>query len=153
MDKVVVDLSSCVRTEATYVMISCCMHLDGLLVLRPFPISKIMVQRSRDAHEEFLCLERLRQHTVESLQNTQAGGNQEEDVAAISTLFTMDTDPDIWAAGRLLNCLWDSQVVKCESRPFSCDPRSYPPSAASSNKRMSDVPNTSTRVTKWPRFR
>ena len=102
MDKVVVNLSSCVRTEAAYIMVSHCTHLNGLLVLQPFPISKIMVRRSQDACEEFHHLECLRQHTTETLQNAQVGGNQEEDVTAISTLFTMDTDPDVWAAGRLL---------------------------------------------------
>ncbi|KAF9642413.1 hypothetical protein BDM02DRAFT_3105726, partial [Thelephora ganbajun] len=126
MNKVIVDLSSCVGTEAAYVMVSRCTHLDGLLVLRPFPISKITVRRSQDAREEFHRLERLSRHIAETDQNTQAGGNGEDNVSAISALFTLDTNLNVWAAGRLLNRIWDGRGANCVSRlPFFCDPRPH----------------------------
>jgi hypothetical protein len=108
MSKVVVDLNSYMGTEAAYIMVSRCTSLDGLLVLRPFPISKITVRRSQDAREEFHRLERLRHHTAANDQNAQAGGNGEGGVSAIAALFAADTNPDICAAGQLLNRLWDS---------------------------------------------
>jgi len=116
MNKVIVDLSSCVGTEAAYVMVSRCTHLNGLLVLRPFPISKITVRRSQDAREEFHRLERLRHHTAEGDWDTLAGGNKEDNASAIAALFTSDADLDVRVAGRLLNRLWDNRGgVKCVS--------------------------------------
>ena len=115
MRRAIIDLHSCIGTEAAYVMVSRCTSLDGLLVLRPFPISKITVRRSQDAREEFHRLERLRQHTTEMDQNAQAGGNQEEDTLAISALFTSGTNPDGRAAGQLLNHLWNGRAGKRES--------------------------------------
>jgi len=113
MNKVIIDLNSCVGTEAAYVMISRCTRLDGLLILRPFPISKITVRRSQDAREEFHRLERLGKHTVETGGGAQEGGDPGDETMAISAIFTLDTTADTRAAGQLLSRLWDGRSVKC----------------------------------------
>ena len=52
MTKVIVDLQSCRGTEAPYIMISCVMSLDGLLILCPFNYAKISCRQSQDTRTE-----------------------------------------------------------------------------------------------------
>ena len=61
---VIVDLTDCRGTESPYVMISRCPSLDGLLIMRPFPASKIACRRSQEARNEFARLDLLRQQTI-----------------------------------------------------------------------------------------
>ncbi|KAH7931399.1 hypothetical protein BV22DRAFT_991024, partial [Leucogyrophana mollusca] len=52
LDKAIVDIESCGGTESPYVMCSRVTSLDGLLILRPFKISKITSHQSEDARRE-----------------------------------------------------------------------------------------------------
>lgn len=52
LDQVVVDLESCSGSESPYVMISRVKSLNGLLILRPFRISKITCNMGEDVREE-----------------------------------------------------------------------------------------------------
>jgi hypothetical protein len=61
---VIVDLASCRGTESPYVMVSRCPHLNGLMILRPFPISKISCHRSQESRDEFSRLDALRLDTI-----------------------------------------------------------------------------------------
>lgn len=121
MKKVIVDLNSCVGTEAAYVMISCCTHLEGLLILRPFSISKIMVRRSQDAREEFRRLEHLGRQTLDVSADVDRsaweGENTEEAVSAIAAFFTSDSNPDLRVANQLLDRLCDDSSP---DRMFHC---------------------------------
>ena len=151
MKRAIVDLNSCVGTEAAYVMVSRCTHLDGLLVLRPFPISKITVRRSQDAREEFHRLERLRQRTVVEDQTTLEDGNGEDGVSAIAALFTSEADRDVRTAGQLLNRLWnDRGGVKCKHFLSSHRGpwRSHPSTTAPTKKRPLEAPDKNTRAAK-----
>ena len=73
---VVVDLSSCKGTEQPYVMVSRCKSLDGLLVMRPFPMSKITSRRSQEARNESTRLDLSRWQTIAA-----HGTPQEQEVA------------------------------------------------------------------------
>jgi ATP-dependent exoDNAse (exonuclease V) alpha subunit len=53
LKRAIVDLASCIGKEATYVMVSQCTSLEGLMVLQPFPIGKITTHRSQEARDEF----------------------------------------------------------------------------------------------------
>ncbi|KAF9787359.1 hypothetical protein BJ322DRAFT_719340 [Thelephora terrestris] len=64
LPRVIVDLSSCRGTEPPYVMVSRCQSLDGLLVMRPFPISKITCRRSQDARNESTRLDLSRWQSI-----------------------------------------------------------------------------------------
>ena len=64
LPRVVIDLASCKGTEPPYVMASRCTSLDGLLIMRPFPISKISCRHSQEARDEFHRLECLRWQTI-----------------------------------------------------------------------------------------
>ncbi|KAH9852991.1 hypothetical protein C2E23DRAFT_702513, partial [Lenzites betulinus] len=57
--KVVVDLESCRGTEAPYVMLSRATSLDGVIILRPFSMSKITCRASEDLRRENLRLREL----------------------------------------------------------------------------------------------
>ncbi|EIW62576.1 uncharacterized protein TRAVEDRAFT_96580, partial [Trametes versicolor FP-101664 SS1] len=50
--RVVVDLAGCTGTEAPYVMLSRATSLAGVLILRPFDISKITCRQSGDMRKE-----------------------------------------------------------------------------------------------------
>ena len=61
---VVIDLANCRGTEPPYVMISRCQSLDGLLIIRPYAMSKIACRRSQEARNEFLRLDLLRWQSI-----------------------------------------------------------------------------------------
>jgi hypothetical protein len=52
MDKAIIDLTTCRRTETPYVMVSRVRRLQDLLILRPFPIGKIKCRMSEDTRRE-----------------------------------------------------------------------------------------------------
>lgn len=60
LPRVIVDLASCKGTESPYVMVSRCTSLNGLQIMRPFPISKITCRRSQEVRNEFARLDLLR---------------------------------------------------------------------------------------------
>lgn len=64
LDKVIVDLEACSGTESPYVMISRVTSLQGLLILRPFDISKIRSRLSEDRRKEARRLELLQLETI-----------------------------------------------------------------------------------------
>ena len=53
LSHVIIDLTSCKGTESPYVMASRATSLDGLLIMRPFSMSKISCHRSQEARDEF----------------------------------------------------------------------------------------------------
>ena len=107
MDRVVVDLNSCIGTEAAYVMISRCVSLDGLSILRPFPISKITTHRSQEARDEFKRLDLLRAQTTAALCGEPPGGEEahhEDLISDISSLLSSENNVE--AAKELLDTIW-----------------------------------------------
>lgn len=52
LERVIVDLESCISTESPYVMISRVKSLQGLLVMRPFGQNKIRCRQSQDSRDE-----------------------------------------------------------------------------------------------------
>jgi len=107
MNRVVVDLKSCIGTEAAYVMVSRCTSLEGLSVLRPFPVSKIMTHRSQEARDELHRLDRLRAQTIATMCGEVLGQEEEGNnsrVSDISSLFS--SEHDVGAAEELLNNIW-----------------------------------------------
>ncbi|KAI9067796.1 hypothetical protein FKP32DRAFT_1535635, partial [Trametes sanguinea] len=50
--RAIVDLESCMGTEAPYVMLSRVTSLDGVLILRPFNHNKITCRPSEDIRRE-----------------------------------------------------------------------------------------------------
>ncbi|KAJ3772896.1 hypothetical protein FB446DRAFT_620253, partial [Lentinula raphanica] len=58
-ESVVIDLNSCTGTERPYVMLSRVRSLDGLVILRPFPKSKISCRQSEDVRVEVRRLQHL----------------------------------------------------------------------------------------------
>jgi len=95
INKIVVDLKSCIGTEAAYVMVSRCTSLGGLAVLRPFPISKITIHRSQEARDEFHRLDLLGTQTTAASGSGapipgEGGGNNH--ISDISTLFSSEGD-------------------------------------------------------------
>jgi len=115
LERVVVDLASCIGTEAAYVMVSRCTSLDGLMVLRPFPIGKIKVHRSQEARDEFRRLDGLNTQTVDEHGDHTTGDvgpstvcetRPGEEVSQIATLFSGANLLDIGSASQLLNQLW-----------------------------------------------
>jgi len=59
LEKAIVDLTNCHGTESPYVMLSRVRRLNDLLILRPFPMSKIKCRMSEDTRREQT---RLRYH-------------------------------------------------------------------------------------------
>ncbi|KAI0348767.1 hypothetical protein OH77DRAFT_1386661, partial [Trametes cingulata] len=51
-ERVIVDLESCRGTEAPYVMLSRATRLEGVVILRPFSMSKISTRPSGDLRRE-----------------------------------------------------------------------------------------------------
>jgi hypothetical protein len=129
MRRVVVDLSSCVGTEAAYVMVSRCTSLRGLMILRPFPIGRVTTHRSQEARDEFHRLDRLSIQTM-----VQSGDNAGRDphgssthntsgpdgVSQIATLFSSNTRGplDVEGARKLLGRVWNSDKASGTSGPF-----------------------------------
>jgi hypothetical protein len=118
MTRVVVDLASCIGTEAAYVMISRCTSLSGLMVLRPFPIAKITVHRSQDARDEFRRLERLNTQTKSNCGENPSGIFQgpavrktaeKEGAPQVVTLFSGPSPLDVGGARKLLIQIWDNK--------------------------------------------
>ena len=138
LEKVVVDLASCIGTEAAYVMVSWCTSLNGLMVLRPFPIGKIKVHRSQEARDEFRRLDRLDAQTTAGHGDHTTGdagpsaiheARPVEGVSQITTLFSGTNPRDIGSASQLLNRLWDakggggmSYLVLSRSCPYFTQP-------------------------------
>jgi hypothetical protein len=79
MRRAIVDLECCRGTEAPYVMLSRIKTLDGLLILRPFTITRIQCRQSEDARREFRRLELLRLRTIAKL-----GDAEESHIAEIT---------------------------------------------------------------------
>jgi len=52
LENIIIDLQSCKRTEAPYIMASHACSLEGLLILRPFDHRKICCWQSEDAYKE-----------------------------------------------------------------------------------------------------
>ena len=63
MKNVIIDLQSCSRTEAPYVMILRVTSLNGLLILHPFDWNKIHCQWSQDSQQEKECMDILQLQT------------------------------------------------------------------------------------------
>ncbi|KAH9851802.1 hypothetical protein C2E23DRAFT_709321, partial [Lenzites betulinus] len=57
--KVIVDLEGCRGTEAPYVMLSRATSLDGIIILRPFSMSKITCHSSEDLRKDHVRLKEL----------------------------------------------------------------------------------------------
>ena len=64
LSHVIIDFAGCKGTESPYVMASRSTSLEGLLIVRPFNISKITCHRSQEAREEFNHLELARWQTT-----------------------------------------------------------------------------------------
>ena len=124
MRKVVVDLASCIGTEAAYVMVSRCTGLQGLMVLRPFPISKITVHRSQDAREEFRRLDRLNVQTIVHATDQMAWSSHDssgpDTVSKITALFSSASQgpPETGSARQLLNQIWNNKEQSGAFGPF-----------------------------------
>ena len=54
MERVVVDLAGCIRTEAPYMVASRATSLSGSVALRPFDIKQIRKRRSEELRREFI---------------------------------------------------------------------------------------------------
>ena len=115
MKKVIVDLNSCVGTEAAYVMVSRCTSLEGLLVLRPFSLRKITAHRSQEARDEFHRLERLKVQTMVECGDDGIGRDDRpldrkmlttENTSEIAALFSKVGPSDIDHAAQLLSRIW-----------------------------------------------
>jgi hypothetical protein len=118
MTQVVVDLNSCIGMEAAYVMISRCTSLEGLMILWPFPITKITVHWSQEAQNEFQRLDRLNTQTITECVGSLAGGSLGSSVHEttgtegawqVTTLFSGPNPPDVGSASELLTRIWDNQ--------------------------------------------
>ncbi|KAI9067027.1 hypothetical protein FKP32DRAFT_1550568, partial [Trametes sanguinea] len=57
--RTVIDFNSCIGTESPYVMLSRATSLNGVVILRPFPMSKITCRQSQDVRNELLRLDIL----------------------------------------------------------------------------------------------
>ena len=122
LKRLIVDLASCIGTEAAYVMVSCCTSLEGLMILQPFPISKITIHRSQEARDEFRCLDRLNFQTMVkygdyAMDDINPSTVHEtppvEDISQIITLFSCSNPPvDISGRNRLLSQMWDIEEQK-----------------------------------------
>ena len=117
MTKVVVDLASCIGTESAYVMVSRCTSLEGLIILRPFPVQKISTHRSQEARDEFNRLDRLDSQTTDEFGKNATGGLGLSSVhetgrigrtSEIATIFSGQNPPDLSGASQLLNRIWNS---------------------------------------------
>ncbi|KAF8240948.1 hypothetical protein L208DRAFT_1230915 [Tricholoma matsutake] len=99
---VIVDLESCRGAEAPYVMVSRATSLEGLLILQPFQMKKIMCQHSEDMHSEKAQLHRLNlstctqygtpdksQQVVEELTTLGVSHSSTEEVVSLMTTLTM----------------------------------------------------------------
>lgn len=64
MSHAIIDFVGCRGTEAAYVMASRCTSLEGLLIIRPFDISKISCHRSQEARDEFTRLDFIHWQTI-----------------------------------------------------------------------------------------
>ena len=89
LPRVIVDLASCRGTEPPYVMVSRCTSLAGLMVLRPFPISKLTCRRSQEARNEFARLDLSRWQFIAT------HGTPEEQLAARAHLTVQDGDRSV----------------------------------------------------------
>ncbi|KAH9847120.1 hypothetical protein C2E23DRAFT_690317, partial [Lenzites betulinus] len=58
-EKVIIDLEGCRGTEAPYVMLSRATSLDGVIILRPFALSKIACRVSEDLRKDNVRLREL----------------------------------------------------------------------------------------------
>jgi len=119
MNKVIVDLNSCIGTEAIYIMVSRCTSLEGLMILRPFSIQKITTHRSQEARDEFSCLDRLNTETgVEHRDSLiRYSGPPLAHTAAwiegaldITALFSREIPASLNVAAELLSQIWDRGV-------------------------------------------
>ena len=106
LPRVIVDLASCKGTEPPYVMVSRCPSLAGLMVLRPFPISKVKCRRSQEARNEFARLDLSRWQTIAT------HGTPEEQLTAGAHLSAQDSDRSM-AVDRLFQgtCLDDPRQI------------------------------------------
>ncbi|KAF5313723.1 hypothetical protein D9611_010075 [Ephemerocybe angulata] len=59
LTRAIVDLASCTKTQGVYVMLSRVTSLAGLLILRPFPSSKILQAMTGELRDEVNRLEQL----------------------------------------------------------------------------------------------
>jgi len=82
LPRVIVDFVGCRGTESPYVMASRSTSLEGLLVMRPFNISKISCHRSQEARDEFHRLDLARWRTIAT------HGTPQEQASAREHLFT-----------------------------------------------------------------
>lgn len=121
LPRVVVDLASCRGTEQPYVMVSRCQSLDGLLVLRLFPISKITCRRSQEARNEFARLDLLRselittydtRHEQEHASTHVAEGNHDR-LTAVEQLFSDTSFEDPSQVRKLVQQLQRDDESKC----------------------------------------
>ena len=89
LNKIIIDLESCRGTESPYVMVSRVTSLEGLLILRPFKLSKIKCHQSQDTRKEINRLNRLRLQTI-----TRIGTFEEKKKAHALLLNENDTEHD-----------------------------------------------------------
>ena len=103
---VIVDLANCIGTESPYVMVSRCTSLGGLMVMRPFPFSKVRCRRSQEARNKFARLDLLRWQTIATF------GTPEEQLTAGAHFTTQDSDRSV-AVDQLFQgtCLEDPKQI------------------------------------------
>ena len=111
LPRVVIDFVSCKGTESPYVMASRCTSLDGLLIMRPFPISKISCHRSQEARDEFNRLQVMR------LQTTATYGTPEQQTSTREHLSDEETNrstqiEDFFADGSSANPAMVARLVQ-----------------------------------------
>ena len=119
---VIVDLAGCRGTESPYVMVSRCPSLDGLLVMRPFPKSKITCRRSQEARNEFARLEVSRWQSIAihgSLQEQESArvhlsSNDNDPSAAVARFFLDGGFRDLGRVGNLVEQLQDDDEGEYE---------------------------------------
>jgi hypothetical protein len=171
MTKVVVDLASCIGTESAYVMVSRCMSLEGLMILRPFPVQKISTHWSQEARDEFNRLDGLNSQTISECRDIATGSRglsfvQETGgigrALEIAPIFSGPNPPDLSDATQLLNQMWgfsEDRGTFCPILPqfsqshVACRPRAAKSEEAKgSHPRIKTNTQTSKRVIGRPRF-
>ena len=88
MERVVIDLASCKGTEAPYVMLSRTVSLEGLVILRDFPFTKISCRLSQE------CREDTRRLKIVSLRTKQLHGSPQEKESSTLELARLEVSPD-----------------------------------------------------------
>lgn len=79
LEKVIIDLDSCGSLQSAYVMVSRAKSLEGLLILRAFPMSKIRGRLNQDLRIETRRLEKLCTTSMGQIFQRHSSGDREPD--------------------------------------------------------------------------